>query len=90
MYSIRIIARILAGILEFVKILMLVRAVLSWVPTVRSNRFFDFTYMVTDYVVRPVRLFMVRMGLDTALPIDLSFLIAFILIGVVERFLYVI
>ena len=62
-------------LLELFYVLLIVRAVLSWVPGVR-NRLTDFVYMVTEPVLSPVRNFLNRSRFgNLSLPIDLSFLV---------------
>ena len=62
-------------LLELFYVLLIARAVLSWVPGVR-NRLTDFVYMVTEPVLSPVRNLLnhSRFG-NLSLPIDLSFLV---------------
>ena len=62
-------------LLELFYVLLIVRAVLSWVPGVR-NRLTDFVYMVTEPVLSPVRNLLDRSRFgNLSLPIDLSFLV---------------
>lgn len=62
-------------LLELFYVLLIVRAVLSWVPGVR-NRLTDFVYMVTEPVLSPVRNLLNRSRFgNLSLPIDLSFLV---------------
>ena len=62
-------------LLELFYVLLIVRAVLSWVPGVR-NRLTDFVYMVTEPVLSPVRNLLNRSRFgNLSLPLDLSFLV---------------
>lgn len=62
-------------LLEMFYVLLVIRAVLSWVPGVR-NRLTDFVYMVTEPVLSPVRNLLNRSRFgNLSLPIDLSFLV---------------
>ena len=62
-------------LLELFYVLLIVRAVLSWVPGMR-NRLTDFVYMVTEPVLSPVRNLLNRSRFgNLSLPIDLSFLV---------------
>lgn len=62
-------------LLELFYVLLIARAVLSWVPGVR-NRLTDFVYMVTEPVLSPVRNLLNRSRFgNLSLPIDLSFLV---------------
>lgn len=89
MYSIRILARLLNLCVSAAQILMLIRAVLSWFTSVPGNKFFDIVYYITDFLIRPVRYFMNKYNLIPRIPIDISFLIAFVLLELVRRVLYI-
>lgn len=68
-------------LLELFYVLLIVRAVLSWVPGVR-NRLTDFVYMVTEPVLSPVRNLLNRSRFgNLSLPIDLSFLVVLFILA---------
>lgn len=71
-------------VLRLYEILLLARVVLSWVGLERSS-LADFVYGATEPVLRPIRQAIpAAMGM-----IDFSPLIAFILIDLVRRLIYV-
>ena len=72
-------------LLMFIQLAMLVRAILSWFPI--DNRFVDFVYAVTEPFILPIRRLFERMGWFQGLPIDISFMVSYLLITVVVMLL---
>ena len=56
-------------------LLFIISAVLSWLP--------DIVFSVTEPVLAPIRDLFDRLGVSSALPIDLSFLVVMILLSIV-------
>lgn len=67
-------------------LLFIVSAVLSWLPNI-DNAFTDFVFSVTEPVLAPIRDLFDRLGVSSALPIDLSFLVVMILLSIVLKLL---
>lgn len=65
-------------ILNVLWILLLIRAVLSWLPPV-NNAFTDFVYGITEAVINPVRSITNRFG-GRSMPIDLAYLVVVIIV----------
>lgn len=63
-------------------LLFIISAVLSWLPDI-DNAFKDFVFSVTEPVLAPIRDLFDRLGVSSALPIDLSFLVVMILLSIV-------
>ena len=63
-------------------LLFIISAVLSWLPDI-DNAFTDFVFSVTEPVLAPIRDLFDRLGVTSALPIDLSFLVVMILLSIV-------
>ena len=63
-------------------LLFIISAVLSWLPDI-DNAFTDFAFSVTEPVLAPIRDLFDRLGVSSALPIDLSFLVVMILLSIV-------
>jgi len=72
---------IFISILQF---LMMIRAIMSWLPVDEDSHFFNFIMMVTEPVIVPVRMILDRFDSIRDLPIDLSFFIAFVLLSVLQ------
>ena len=71
-------------LIEVLDIAMLIRAVLSWFPIQRDHPILRFVCMVTEPLVAPIRALFDRMGWFRNFPIDLSFLVAFLLLSFVS------
>ena len=66
------------------QLLMMFRAVISWLPIDEDSDISNFLYAMTEPVIYPVRMLLDRFeGLDE-LPIDLSFIISFMLLSLVQ------
>lgn len=83
-----ILARILLIVLSIFETCLIVRAILSWIPSARNSRISQFLITITEPVVHPVRNLLFKMEWARRLPIDLSVLVVFIIISILERFLY--
>ena len=71
----------LAKLFDIMGVLMLIRALLSWVvPPGSENRFVAVLDTMTEFVVAPVRSFMERFDFVHRIPLDVSFFIAFLLV----------
>ncbi|MBQ4327860.1 MAG: YggT family protein [Clostridia bacterium] len=73
--------------LQALQFCMLIRAVLSWFPLDDSNKFLIFIESVTEPVIFPIRAIFDRIPFLANFPIDLSFLVAYILLSVVSGLL---
>jgi YggT family protein len=71
-------------LLSAVELCMLVRAVLSWFPIRDDNPILRFVHTVTEPLIAPIRALFDRMGWFRNFPIDLSFLVAFLLLSFVS------
>ena len=79
-----LVARVVSLLLGILEIAMLVRAIASWIPTLDGAGFMDIVYMITEPIVVPVRLLFERFPIFRNSPIDFSFLIAFLLLGMLQ------
>ncbi len=76
-----VIQKILVLLLMAVQLAMLARAILSWFPV--ENRIVDFLYTVTEPFIYPVRILFERMNWFQNLPIDISFMVSYLLISLI-------
>ena len=67
--------------------MMFLRALLSWFVADDGNPFYNFTVMVTEPVILPVRALLERFEFVRGLPVDVSFFVTFILLTVAEYLL---
>ena len=65
-------------LLSVIQIAMLARAILSWFPI--QNGLVDFLYTVTEPFVYPVRRLFEKMGWFQGIPMDISFMVSYLLI----------
>ncbi len=69
------------------QLLMLARAIVSWLLLDEDSPVENFLYAVTEPVIAPVRALCERFGWFEGLPVDMSFFITFLLITVLTAFL---
>ena len=69
---------------------MMFRAIISWLPIDEDSILANFLYAMTEPVIYPVRLLLDRFEATSELPIDISFIVAFILLSVIQMLLPVI
>ncbi len=81
LYILQMTLSVLLGALE---LLMLGRAILSWLPIDEDNPLVRFLHTMTEPVIYPVRVFLERFDLFQGLPIDMSFFFTFILISILS------
>ncbi len=75
------------ALIYVIELCMLIRAILSWFPISDDNPILNFVYMVTEPVVAPVRRLFERLNWFQNLPIDISFLVAYLLLTLVSSLL---
>lgn len=85
--SIYVFASIIRIILTTLEILMLVRAVFSWFPMASDSALANFTHVLTEPVVIPVRAVLERFEIIQSIPIDIPFFIAFVLVVTINGML---
>lgn len=83
---IALIAAILSRLLDAVKLLIIIRCIISWIPNF-YNSFTEVIYKITDPVLRPVQNVMSRL-MNGHMMIDFSPIIVFVLIEFVQRLLF--
>ena len=68
---------------------MLIRAILSWFPPAdgRGGVIRNFVYTVSEFFVAPVRAFLDRFDWVRRTPIDISFLVTFLLLSFLQTIL---
>jgi len=79
-YALQIFSTVVVVLLSVVQLAMLARAILSWFP-IDSNKFIDFLYGLTEPFIYPIRALFVRMNWFQNLPIDMSFMVSYLLIS---------
>ena len=69
--------------LSVIQIAMLVRAILSWFP-IDPNKFIDFLYAITEPFIVPIRLLFQKLNWFQNLPIDISFMVSYLLLSLLS------
>ncbi len=67
---------------------MFARAIFSWFPQMQGSKIVEFLYMVTEPIIIPFRSLLDRFQGMRMMPIDLSFLCAFLALEVLQMMLY--
>ena len=81
---VRIVAGLVSALLSVMQVAMLIRAILSWFPQAADSAFGDLIATVTEPVVAPIRALADRFGWFRNSPIDFSFMIAYLLIFLLQ------
>ena len=76
------------ALLAVVQLCFLVRAVLSWLPIGDDNPILRFVLMVTEPIIMPIRALFEKLGWFQNMPIDISFLVAYLLLIAVSSVLF--
>ena len=84
MYVLYMMTRLVTLLLGAVELAMLLRAIASWIPSLDNKKWMDIVYMLTEPVVAPVRALFDLLSLFRNSPIDFSFVIGFLLLGMVQ------
>ena len=71
--------------LTVIQFAMLARAIFSWFPGA-GGRFVEFLYMITEPFVYPIRRFFEKMNWFQGLPMDISFMVSYLLISIILWF----
>ena len=67
-------------LLSVLMVAMLIRSLLSFIPAAEEWRFTEAVYYVSELAVAPVRSVIMRFSWAENLPIDISFIVAYVLI----------
>ena len=78
-----VVADVVLLLLSAVQLAMLIRAILSWFP-MDSNKFLDFLYAITEPFIVPIRMLFQKMNWFQNLPIDISFMVAYLLLSLIS------
>lgn len=79
-----VLIKILRLILTVLQVMMMVRAVISWLPIDEDSSVANFVYVMTEPLVYPIRVLFERFDKLNDLPIDMSFIAAFMLLSFVR------
>ena len=75
-----VIVRVAYLAISILQLLMMIRAIMSWLPFDDSNALYRFVICTTEPIIIPIRNLLDRIGFFANLPIDISFLVAYLLL----------
>ena len=81
------IAWILYSLISAFKLLMLIRAICSWIPSVRETGFFAFIHSLTEPPLVPIRNILNNISWVRRFPLDLSFLALYLILEFISSLL---
>ena len=73
-------------LLSVMMLAMTARAILSWLP-IEPNKFTYFLDVITEPVIYPIRKLFEKLNWFQGIPIDMSFMVAYLVLSVVVWFL---
>ena len=82
-----IIVRVVLTAIYALQLMMLARAIISWIAFDEDSPLQHFLYCATEPFILPIRKLIERSSRLSALPIDISFLAAYILLSVIAMLL---
>ena len=71
-------------LISALQLLMMLRAVISWLPVDEDSNLVTFLSTMTEPLIMPVRALLSRFEALEDMPIDISFLIAFMLLSLIQ------
>lgn len=83
--TIYIAIRYLIKLLEFA---IVITAIISWLPVSRDNRFIILLYQITEPIMAPIRRMLKKSAFTNNLMIDVSPVVAILLLELVNSILY--
>lgn len=85
-----ILAKSVQLLLGLVSIAMLIRAIMPFFFEVEDNKLFILACFISEPLIAPVRLVMVKLNIGQNSPIDWAFFVTYLIIGILESILPVI
>jgi uncharacterized protein YggT (Ycf19 family) len=82
-----LVGRLVITMLQAMQFLMFGRALISWFSPDEDSRVAKFLYMSTEPLVYPIRQIMNRFDFFSGIPIDMSFMVAMIVLIMCTTFL---
>lgn len=75
-----ILARLVVALLYALEFLMFGRAIISWFSPEEDNKLAQFLFVVTEPFVYPIRKFLNKFDFFNNMPIDMSFMVAMLIL----------
>ena len=82
-----IVRQVAYNLLSLLQIAMLVRALMSWIPSLRGSALDGILYQITEPIIEPFRQLLWKIPGLQGFPLDLSFLAAYITLNILMEIL---
>ena len=82
-YVVYVLSRTILILIDILQLAMLVRAILSWIDPMHEWRISAFLYSLTEPVILPVRALCEKKHWFEGLPLDMPFMITWLLLSVI-------
>ena len=82
-----VVSNVVSYFLTALELLMFLRAIMSWFFADESNKLYSFAISVTEPIIAPIRYLLEKFDFIRGLPIDISFIVTFILLNVIQNLL---
>lgn len=79
---------LVSSILRILEFLFFARAIMSWFIQGSGSKIYEFLCLVTEPLIQPFRSLLSRVDALRNSPIDFSFMLAFLVLVVLEQVLY--
>lgn len=70
--------------LNVVMIAMAARAILSWFVNPEESKLFALAYMISEPIIMPMRLLFYKLNVFQSTPLDMSFMITYLLLWFID------
>ncbi|MEA4921468.1 MAG: YggT family protein [Clostridiaceae bacterium] len=74
-------------LLSLLQLAMLVRAIISWIPSLQGSTLHNILYQITEPIIMPFRKLLYNIPALRTFPLDLSFLAAYIVLNILMTIL---
>lgn len=71
-------------LIDALQLCMLVRAILSWIDPMQEWKITNFLHFVTEPIIMPIRALFARMHWFEGFPLDVSFLVTWLLLSAIQ------
>ncbi|MBR4875762.1 MAG: YggT family protein [Clostridia bacterium] len=82
-----IVRQVAYNLLSLLQLAMLVRALMSWIPSLRGSALDGILYQITEPIIEPFRQLLWKIPGLQGFPLDLSFLAAYITLNILMEIL---
>lgn len=79
-----IVTMLAASIIRLLEFLLVARAILSWFPQTQGSKLYELLYDLTEPLIMPFRALLSRFAFMRTMPLDISFLCAFLVLEMIQ------